>query len=219
LPSDYVSRLVDELADHVADFFRENPSMDANSNLDGVLGTPDHIAATAKTEFRRRTFAGRHPAATFLAGPPIAVLLALAANVALIVGVLMGVDYATDGAFEANDAEHLPPSPFEMSVVRTLCGTTRFAPFIASAWLLALAARRAGLWKWGALACGIVAAIAFCFTSVVGQSPAEGMGYWSHGFGWKPGLDPLLQAAVPVGFAFWLLRKSSTTAPSSVVAT
>ncbi|HEX5444682.1 MAG TPA: hypothetical protein VFW87_12660 [Pirellulales bacterium] len=64
LPSDYISRLVEELSDHAADISMEKLSMDAEQNAATRLGSPEQLASFAKSEFQHRTFAGRHPVLT-----------------------------------------------------------------------------------------------------------------------------------------------------------
>src|SRR5205814_320 len=68
LPRAYVDRLVEELSDHSIDLQTENPSMDAQVALDRI-GSADKIAAVASCEFRRRTFASRHPWLAFVVAP------------------------------------------------------------------------------------------------------------------------------------------------------
>ena len=84
LPSDYVDRLVAELSDHAADISLEDPSMEAQVDIEARLGTPSQLAAVARHEFQRRTFAGRHPVVTFLAGPLVAVITTFAATLLLL---------------------------------------------------------------------------------------------------------------------------------------
>jgi hypothetical protein len=208
LPGDYVERLVEELSDHAADLLQENPAMDAERDLEMRLGTPEQLASTAAAEFRRRSFAGRHPILTFIGGPFVAILATLVAIVATMffVGEVSAalVDLATDGGLEANEAARQPPSDLEMGLMRGLSGVVRFVPFILSGWLFARLAGRSGLRLWGAAACGIVAVGAFCFWSAVGESQHNGMGYWMLGFGWRPGIDQFVQAVVPAALAAWL---------------
>ena len=74
LSREYISRLVEELSDHATDLFMEDERMDALKEIDDRLGSPERIALVAMNEFRRRTFFGRHPALTFIAGPMIAMI-------------------------------------------------------------------------------------------------------------------------------------------------
>ena len=105
LPSAYVDRLVDELSDHATDLFMEDRDMDvqhgdAISSIEARMGSPKQLASVAKAEFRRRTFAGRYPAVTFIAGPIAAVIGTVAAIFLLLfaLGWLTGlIDDATGG--------------------------------------------------------------------------------------------------------------------------
>ncbi|MEX2141902.1 MAG: hypothetical protein WD894_21735 [Pirellulales bacterium] len=71
----YIRRFTDELADHCEDLCQETLGMDANA-FPVQMGSADELARTATHEFRRRTYAGRHPLVTFVAAPlPTAALL------------------------------------------------------------------------------------------------------------------------------------------------
>src|SRR5262245_39866446 len=68
LPPAYIDRLIEELTDHALDTQAENKSMDAQFAF-ARLGNTDKIADAAGHEFRRRTFAGRHPWIMFVVSP------------------------------------------------------------------------------------------------------------------------------------------------------
>jgi hypothetical protein len=209
LPRAYVDRLVEELSDHTTDLFLEDQSMDAQQEVEARLGSPEQLAAVAKAEFQKRTFAGRHPAVTFLAGPIIAVTGTFAASIMLLFAVTWLIDLATGGSLTANDEANLPPSTFETGLMQFFNGVVRFAPFALSAWFFARLGRRSGRAVWSIIACGIVAVIAILFWSVMTQRPGD-KGMWMMGIGWrgwKIGIDQILQAAVPLAFGVWALRQ------------
>lgn len=62
LPPTYVQRFVEELTDHFEDLKEENMEADAIARL----GEPEQVAEAAIAAYRRRSFFGRYPAATFL---------------------------------------------------------------------------------------------------------------------------------------------------------
>src|SRR5262245_40556290 len=101
LPTSYIDRLVEELSEHLTDLFTEEPSMDAQRDVEDRLGTPEQLAAAAKAEFQRRTFAGRHPVLTFLAGPTAVMLGTLVAMVLAVVSLDWVIDVATGGSLSA----------------------------------------------------------------------------------------------------------------------
>src|SRR5262245_43155477 len=83
LPAGYRARLLEELADHLSELEQETASMDAPLLLEERLGTPRELAAQARSEFDRRTFAGRHPVLTFGVAPVFAVIATLFATLFL----------------------------------------------------------------------------------------------------------------------------------------
>jgi hypothetical protein len=215
LPQSYINRLVEELADHATDLVFEEKSMDAHERLEARLGSPEALAAAAKQEYQRRTFAGRHPALMFLAGPIVLMLGMLVASSLLVVGAVELIDTATGGELSANDGAS-GPSDFEMSLMQSLNLPVRFAPFLLPAVFFTWLGRRSGRRTWSIAACAIVAVTAVCFHSVVYQM--NGKGVWMMGFGWRGwqvGLDQLLQAAVPLALTTWMLRQLWLSARSA----
>ncbi len=216
LPSVYISRLVEELTDHATDISQENSSMDAEHTAASRLGRPEHLASIAKAEFNRRTFAGRHPLVTFIAGPIIAIPCTLAMIFFVAFGCMWMIDTAMGGSLSANDELGLPPTSMEVAVIQAFNGFVRFAPFVISAWLFVRLGGRAGLRIWPAAACGIIALLALFFVSVVTPATADGPGTLMMGFGWKFVLDQALQAAVPLALGGWFLWRHSTSRSQAI---
>jgi hypothetical protein len=218
LPSVYISRLVEELTDHATDISQENSSMDAEQTAASRLGRPEHLASIAKTEFNGRTFAGRHPLVTFIAGPIVAIPCTLAMIFLVAFGCMRMIDTAMGGSFSANDELGLPPTSMEVAVIQAFNGFVRFAPFAFSAWLFMRLGGRAGLRIWPAAACGIIALLALFFVSVVTPATADGPGMLMIGFGWKFVLDQALQAAMPLALGGWFLCRHSTSRSQAIAA-
>jgi hypothetical protein len=217
-----VDRLAEELTDHAADLFRENDSMDAEQNVEARLGTPEHLATAAKKEFQRRTFAGRYPILTFVAGPFVAMIGTFLVSLAFLALAYLLVDTVTGGSLTANDELRLSPTAFEIAVMQITNLIVRFAPFAFTAWLFVRLGRRAGVRKWSVVACGIVTIVAVLFWSVVSGPKAPGdMGTWMMGIGWRNEiwLGQLLQAVVPLACGVWQLREVSTKACERQVCT
>jgi hypothetical protein len=203
LPDAYVDRLVEELSDHVTDLLQENKSMDARNEVESRLGTPEHLAATARAEFRHRTFAGRHPIWTFLAGPPVAIVGTFLMLLLAFLGFYELVDRATGGSLSANEATHTAPSDLELALIHGADLAFSFLPYALPACLFARLASRAGRRNWGVTACSLLAVLALCYWSIIEQRP-DGHGTWTMGFLCRPGLRQLAQAAVPLALAAWL---------------
>src|SRR3712207_2350761 len=74
LPLDYVERVIEEMEDHLADLAHEaeraGPGSDAAGRpLAEHLGCPRRLAGLVVSQFRARSFCGRHPAIAFLLAP------------------------------------------------------------------------------------------------------------------------------------------------------
>lgn len=216
LPSDYISRLVEELSDHATDISLENSSMDAEQNVVSRLGSPGQLASFAKAEFQRRTFAGRHPLVTFVAGPVLTMMATLIVICLVSFGACCLIDAALGGILSANDDLELPPSSLEMGIMQCFNTSVRFLPFLFSTWLFVRLGRRAELRTWSIAACGVIALVAFLFTSILTPATAQTRATWMIGFGWKPGLDQTLQAAVPVTFVAWMIWQRSPHRPKAI---
>ncbi|HWB13844.1 MAG TPA: hypothetical protein VG826_31750 [Pirellulales bacterium] len=205
LPSEYVSRLVEELSDHATDILQENASMEAEYVDNQRMGSPEGLASFARSQFQRRTFAGRHPLLTFLAGPIFAILGTLVAICLTVFFVAWLMDCATGGTLSANDELGLPPSVFEMRIVQAVNLVVRFIPFGLSAWLFARLGDRAGLRLWSVGACGIITLMAFLFSSVVRPASGQAPQMWIIGVGMNFDLDQVWQATMPLALGLWLI--------------
>jgi hypothetical protein len=216
LPSEYISRLVQELSDHATDITMENSSMDAEQVADARLGSPQQLALFARSEYQRCTLAGRHPLVTFVAGPIVTMIGSLIVVCLLAFGICWVVDAATSGSLSANDDLELPPSPFEMGMMQCFNAAVRFVPFVLSAGLFVRLGRRVELRLWSVVACGIVALVAIFFTSVLTPATPETRATWMIGVGWKFGLDQILQAAAPLALAAWLICRNFNNRANTV---
>jgi hypothetical protein len=142
LPSSYVARYLDELAEHVHDLQNmEDPVMGKDAaeltNLEQRLGDCDQLAATAAAQFRRRTFAGRHPWWTFAAAPVPLLLLATTAYVLLLSGLGRLVQGKT-----------MTTHPQSVAAFVWTCYGVAYVPAALAAAVLCRAAVRAGYgWK------------------------------------------------------------------------
>ena len=214
LPMVYINRLVDELCDHAENILMENSGMDAEQIVNDRLGSPEQLAEVAQCEFQQRTFAGRHPIVTFVAGPTVVMLGTMVASVLLVIASCWLVDTATGGRFLENDTTNDPPSALEMGVIQTLNVFVRFVPFAASAWLYVRLGKRSGRRGWGIVACGLIAIVAVCFFSTVNPQTMERKATWCFGVGLSFGIDQFLQALLPLAFGasmLWKMAKAGRT--------
>ena len=207
MPADYVDRLIDELSDHAESILREKPSidakeLDAEQFVSSRMGSPDELAAAALCEYRQRTFAGRHPVVTFVAGPAFVLCGTFAAGVLLIFVGCWLIDAVTGARFLANDELGTYPTALEMLVIRGVSTLIRFLPFAASALLYIRWGLRSGRCGWAAVACGLIAVAAVTFFSVI--NPERAM--WCFGFGLNFGIDQALQAVLPLACGAVMLR-------------
>jgi hypothetical protein len=134
LPPQYIDRLVEELADHVLDSQTEHASMEAQPAFER-LGTTTHLAAAARREFDRHTFAGRHPVLTFVLGPIAFVPLLFVACMLLFFGVgwviATGLEFAAPEALsQISDETRHRIEPWFAAVLNTYA---RFLPFALAA--------------------------------------------------------------------------------------
>jgi hypothetical protein len=226
LPPAYIDRLVEELAEHVFDSQLEETSMEAQQALDR-LGTTEQLAAVAGHEYRRRSFAGRHPWLTFVCGP-IAIVPML--FVTLILG-FMAVGWLLIGAewllaaviglkLGTSDMAHLPLSDADAKnewwCILGFDLYVRFVPFVLAAWVFCRLARRTELRTWGYAACAIVGIIAGFIVTRSVPSVGDKPGLWMIGLGFQPELRQLMQLTVPLAVGCGLLmRLSQCSVPRS----
>jgi hypothetical protein len=210
LPPAYINRLVEELSDHLIDSQTETSSMEAQNAL-CRLGSSDQIAAAATHEFRRRTFAGRHPWLTFVVAPfafvPllfVSLILALFA-VAWILGTTVEWLNVPESWLSPSPATH---SRIEWWILTAYDFYVRFIPFVLAAWIFCRLGRGSGLRWWPVIACSIVALTAgFLFTKCV---PANGdkPGMWIIGLATHfHGGRQVIQLLVPLAIAVWMLLR------------
>src|SRR6266404_5302566 len=161
LPSEYIDRLIEELADHAIDSQTENPSMEAQQ-MRAQLGTPEQLARTAHDEFRRRTFASRHPVLTFIVGPLLFSPLLFVLCPLLLFLIAFVVGSALDCV--ASDALSRVPESTQVQIDKWIVQCfnlyARFLPFVLAAWLFCRLGRRSMMPRWSLMACCIVALVA-----------------------------------------------------------
>jgi hypothetical protein len=209
LPPRYVARLVAEMSDHFHDFLEDRMSTDAK-DLRGFadhLGKPRDIATAAASEFRGRTFSGRHPLVAFLALPIVTVPLLWAAIViVLLLGTkALGIDSGganLGGPLSAWLTANMHPISFSILVV----------PAATAAFVFCRLACRAGLgWKWSVLACMVVALLSGLawLNIVLPTVGAKGQITFGLGVALHPSIFQFARFAVPLAIGLWTIWRQS----------
>jgi len=201
LPASYRARLLEELADHLSELEQETTSMDAQVLLEERIGCPEVVAAEARSEFNRRTFAGRHPVLTFGVAPLFAVLGILLATLFVAWCAVWLLAMTTPQLME----QVTPPTTFQWCMVYCVLWFVRLVPFGLTAWLFARTGRRVHRPRWGLIACTIVAAFAFVFWMTVHTATDRVQGQVVFGFAFQqfPHPEQYVQAALPLVIGLW----------------
>ncbi|WP_010588429.1 hypothetical protein [Schlesneria paludicola] len=198
LPAFYAARLFEELTDHFTDIEQEDLSMDALTSAEERLGAPALLAQAAEKEYRKRTFAGRHPVLMFALLPLPAVTVTWIATM-IVCG--LGKSLVTPLLPVKCD----PPTLFEWGVAYASMYVVRFLPFLLMAWLFTSLGRRANRRGWSLLACGFVAVFAL-FVHIHLREPDDQynlMVCCGPEFGFQVWPARLLQAGVPLAVGLW----------------
>lgn len=199
LPADYVRRVVGELEDHQLDIAGETAVTDeATTTGSDRLGDFDQLAVALAERYHARTFAGRHPIVTFLIAPIPAVLLAWAAMLLGIFGVvqLYEIWFELSGKTITDLSSTVVGMALVMYVAEIVVPPAVIALFFS--WL----AYRGG--KGMICSCAatlLVAFAALCFNSGLAFPVTPGTGTFFVGFGFSPGIffgPQLLQMLVPI---------------------
>jgi hypothetical protein len=208
LPTLYIDRLVEELADHAADLC-EDQNMEVQEAYNRV-GATSELAVAARTEFDRWTFAGRHPVLTFVLGPVILAPVTFVACVLLAFGLVWLVGTGLDFAAPELLSRHSPGSAVEAWCFGCFDLYSRFLPFGLVAWLYCrLGQRRASL-RWSVVACLVTAVIAGIIFTRCSMATEGSGGTYVVGLRATPDVGQLLQILPPLAIAgFFLLRSGS----------
>jgi hypothetical protein len=209
LPPAYIDRLVEELSDHLLDTQTETTSMDAQ-NAFARLGSADTIAAAASHEFRRRTFAGRHPWLMFVVAPFAFIPLLFTSLLLALFAVAWMIDTTVEWLIMPESelwTSKAAQAQAEWWILSAFDTYVRFIPFIAASWIFCRWGRRNNMRWWPLVACTIVAITSgFLFTKSV---PATGdkPGLWMIGLATRFEARQFVQLLVPLAVGAWMLFK------------
>ena len=201
LPAGYRARLLEELADHLSELEQETTSMDAQALLEERIGRPEAVAAEARSEFDRRTFAGRHPVLTFGVVPVFVVVGTLIASLLVAWGISW-LAYMTTPQLRQ---QTLPPNALQLGVMHATVWFVRLTPFVLAAWAFAREGRRIDRPKSVLLSTAIVAVLASLFWMTVRTPTDEVQGLVVFGLSIHqlPRAEQWLQAAPPLAIGVW----------------
>jgi hypothetical protein len=203
LPPHYIERVVGELDDHRADIVEAGQGfgLDADGAVLSAaerLGHPSRLAEVVASQYRARTFFGRHPVVTFLVGPiPIALLgwifvygLGFSALLPLREAIVQQTSFAAwEGLCRSMDivARYVLPGAVTVLFCR-------------------LAYRSGRGWPWLCAACILLALLNASFQSSMKFSPEPEGSSLSFGFGTSLHLLPMM-VPLAIGALFaWRLE-------------
>jgi len=226
LPPAYQRRFMEELADHWEDLAREHVTeegMDTDGhvevqNVQQRLGEPQQLAAAAVTAYRRRSFLGRHPLATFGVFAAAPLLLAALSSLT-ITGLVFFCDAWDALGWNApwHNALWLPTAESVLLVGLRLL--TIVVPSVLATLVYCLLTRRLAIGRqWLILSSVLMGALAVLPMWSVKLSEIRGeswlrVGIWSPGPRWWHWCPPhdflsLVQLAVPLLIACWFMQHS-----------
>ncbi len=214
LPTDYVRRVLHELSDHCEDHRIANSSPRGDAGVSSAVGEPSLLAEQFITNFRARTFAGRHPLLAvlvipFLLTPPIAILCQEPC-VAMVVGLQECGDYLASSTVK-----------WLILTIVVAHRLSAIVPFIITMTLAARAAIQSGRgMRWLFLACGCHCLLGAAFMSQVtlpvgGVEPSLTLTFlpfhdWDDAIEWLPQFANASALAV-LAFARWRHAFETTT--------
>jgi hypothetical protein len=202
LPRAKIDRLVEEISSHIDELIMENPGMDAQALVESRLGSPEQVAAFAKTQLSKIPLWSR-PTVTFLifaVGPLFAVILS---GLVTILGFVSLVLVA--------ESDVPAPSYTTVNVLAfAIDYAVRVLPLVAATWLFVYLGRRLKRHSWSIASCCIIAVTALCYTTWVMPKTDWQQGSFGLNVGFQWEVDRLLRAMLPLLLATWMLMRSKS---------
>jgi hypothetical protein len=180
LPADYVSRTVQELADHHADLAEAESAENGDRANEAWrrLGDVEQLGTELARKYHARTFFGRHPLLTFVIAPLPAMIVFWVATFFLgwmaVFGVATLLGNAADGALTTDWSVGTDPLPM-WSVLMAHYAILAVPPGIGAWWFCRRARRSGRGLGWAAMSCGLVVALAYVVWGKL-EMPHDGLG-------------------------------------------
>ena len=209
LPARSVTRLVEELADHMDELYRnskEAKEMSTVEELENRIGNPEMLARMAGAQHRQSYFVGRHPFWCCVVAPiPLtivcwALFMLTAVGMADVLALAFGDRFQLDGR---------SISDWPALVVTLATGFPyfmRFVPPILATLFVSWQIRRAGLsLRWPLVSWLLIAAVAGGMVIHMRLPQTPGTGTLQLGLGLPFGVRGIIQAPVPLaaGLLTW----------------
>lgn len=211
MPSAYIRRFTEELADHFEDLLEE--SMRKEASVLSRLGEPDHVADAAVAAYQQRGLFGRHPwAKLWVFGiSPVAAMLSLFVLACLGVAAVGEICKTCEIPF--GDRDHLGAvSSATLGWWLSLITTIVPAALLTIVYCKVAQRFHVGR-KWMLASCIALASIALLPFQCISLSDMPGKSLWTIGLGLPPSFVQCVQMAVPLLVGLWWMRRTSRREP------
>ncbi len=207
LPSAYIRRFMDELADHYEDIMEDKMSDDIQAVE--RLGKPNEVADTAAVAFQQRTFFGRHPSAKFWVFGISPVVAMVAVFVLACFSVIALGGFCEKCGIRLADHDYLGGlDPVALSWF--LSFVTTIMPAALLTLLYCRCVKRLNVsHRWMLVSCIVVALVAMLPIQNILLSDEPGKSLWSIGLELPPNLLQCVQLLVPLTVGLWFVRRTS----------
>lgn len=212
LPPAYVERLVGELSDHLTELMEDSMSMEASEHPPTLLGSASEIVAAASSEYRRRTFSGRHPWLAFIIAPTLSLPVLWATSLLILVFAAKALGFDSESP-EAT----VEPSQWAIEMLPfAVLGTLILPVAVTTIAFCRLATKTAVSRQWILACCLVIAIIGGAANSSVSLPTPGAKGSVAFGFGVSlpPSPQQIAQFVLPLLIGCWALhlgRRSTAT--------
>jgi len=207
LPSAYIRRFMDELADHYEDIMEDKMSDDIQAVE--RLGKPNEVADVAAVAFQQRTFFGRHPSAKFWVFGISPMVAMVAVFVLACFGVIAFGGFCEKCGVRLADHDYFGGlDPVALSWFFSF--VTTIVPAALLTMLYCRCVKRLKVSRrWMLVSCAVVALVAMLPIQNILLSDEPGKSLWSIGLELPPNLLQCIQLLVPLTIGLWFVRRTS----------
>ncbi len=210
LPRAKIDRLVEEISSHIDELITENPGMDAQALVESRLGSPERVAAFAKTQLWKIPLWSR-PTVSFLIFAVCPIFAVGIVGLASLFSIVVLALFDECGVIDASSTSYTALNLTAFAVDYA----TRVLPLVVATWLFVSLGKRLDRRSWSIASCGVIAMSAFCYSSWVTAKTALDHGSIGLSLGFHPDLDHVLRAMLPILLATWMLTRSSSVSRNS----